>query len=364
MNKIKYLFIVLLYFSFRSFGYFPMDSYQFVRPSGMGNAFLALSDDANVLFYNPAALTKVKGLHFNLLDVQVSVDQLSTLDRIKKALLDEQPEQVLDPNRQALGVGLKPTFIMPYFGLSLFNQGFGYFNIDSLASATVEAQAYNDLGVALAFGIPFSPYFSFGFGVRAIQRNSINLVRNTAELISELGMDSATFLTDPWKALSRYVGVGYAFPLYGSILLSLPKISKSAPHIQLSLAADHIGNTTFKQISGIGAPQQIGMSYHFGSLLQYQINKGFLLNITADYRNIFQNDLFTNKFQLGAELRNKYFGLRTGVSQGYPSFGASLEFPPQTRLHFSTFSTETGNSLWEREQRWYQVQLIIGLNPL
>lgn len=364
MNQIKFIFALLLNFSALSFGYFPMDSYQFVRPSGMGNAFLALSDDANAIFYNPAALAKVKGLHFNILDIQVSVDQVSTLDRIKKALLDEQPEQVLNPNRQALGLGIKPTFIMPYFGLSLFNQGFGYFNIDSLSSATIEALAYNDLGVALAFGIPFSPYFSFGFGVRATQRNSINLVRDTAELIAELGMDGSTFLADPWKALSRYVGVGYAFPLYGSILVSIPKFSTSAPHIQLSLAADHIGNTVYKRLSGIGAPEKMNASYHLGSLLQYQINKGFILNITADYRNILQSGLFTNKLQLGAELKNKYFGVRTGVSQGYPTFGASLEFPPQTRLHFSTFSMETGNSLWEREQRWYQVQLIIGLNPI
>lgn len=365
MRILKHLFIYLAFcFSLCSFGYFQFGNYPFARPSGMGNAFLALSDDANAIFYNPAALAKIKGAHFNLLDIQVSVDQISTLDRLKKAAFDNQPEQILDPNRQALGLNLKPTFVMPYFGLSFFNQTFGYFNIDSLQSATVEAQAYNDLGATLAFGIPFSSYFSFGLGVRAIQRSSIELNKDTATLIAELGTSAPEVLADPWKALSEYLGVGYAFPLFGSLLLSIPPISPSAPRIQLAVSVDHIGNTTFKKLSGISAPSQMETEYHVGSLFQYDLKKGFVLNITADYRNVFKEELFTNKFHLGTELRHRYFGVRTGVSQGYPTGGLSLEFPPQTKLHFSTFSMEMGNKLWEREQRWYQVQLVIGFNPL
>jgi len=365
MRGLKHLLIYIAFcFSFCSFGYFQFGNYQFARPSGMGNAFVALSDDANAIFYNPAALTKIKGAHFNLLDIQVSVDQISTLERLKKAAFDNQPEQILDPNRQALGLNLKPTFVMPYFGLSFFNQTFGYFNIDSLQSATVEARAYNDLGAALAFGIPFSSHFSFGIGVRAIQRSSIELNKDTATLIAELGTSAPELLADPWKALSEHVGVGYAFPLFGSLLFSIPPISPSAPRIQLALSVDHIGNTEFKKLSGVGAPSQMAMTYHFGSLLQYDFRKGFVLNIAADYRDAFKEELFTNKFHLGAELKHRHFGIRTGVSQGYPTAGFSLEFPPQTKLHFSTFSMEMGNSLWEKEQRWYQVELVIGFNPL
>ena len=34
--------------------------YKGVRPMGMGGAFVALSDDANALFYNPAGLANIK----------------------------------------------------------------------------------------------------------------------------------------------------------------------------------------------------------------------------------------------------------------------------------------------------------------
>ena len=40
--------------------------YEGVRPTGMGNAYIAISDDFNALWYNPAGLTKIKGFHFNL----------------------------------------------------------------------------------------------------------------------------------------------------------------------------------------------------------------------------------------------------------------------------------------------------------
>lgn len=364
MKKLYLILTLVFNFSFLSFASFPLANYQFARPSGMGNAFLAVADDANAIFYNPAALAKVKGLHFNLLDIHVSADSLSTFEKLKSAVFDSQPTNILNPNKQALGINLKPTFLMPYFGISFFNQALGYFDLDILQNERIIAQGYNDLGAAIAFGIPFSPYFSFGFGLRAIQRSSINLDRNTSELISELGIDSLTFISDPWNALNRYLGVGYAFPLFGSIMFSIPKISHSAPLIQLTAAMDHIGDTHFTQISGTNTPSNLKSTLHFGSLLQYQMSKKNYLNIAADFKDAFQNDLLTNKIHLGVELKTQYFGLRSGVSQGYPTFGASLEFPPQTRLHFSTFAMEMGNSLWEREERWYQVQLIIGFNPI
>ncbi|NBX83219.1 hypothetical protein EBQ90_09040 [bacterium] len=83
--------------------------YQFSRPTGMGNAFLALADDANALFYNPAALARVKGVRVHLVDAQLAVDKTETLTRLKQALFDNNTDGLIESDRQSLGLSIKPT---------------------------------------------------------------------------------------------------------------------------------------------------------------------------------------------------------------------------------------------------------------
>jgi len=338
-------------------------SYEFPRATGMGNAFIALADDATSVFYNPAVLAKNKTVHLHILDGQLLVDGADTLSRMKKAIFDGQTDNFINPDKQSLGFGFKPTLITPYFGLSVYSQGFGLFELNSLAGSHVDAFAYNDLGIALAFGIPFSDYFSFGFGVRAVQRTSIELSKPVSELVAELGLDASTINNNPWNALQKYTGVGYGFPVNAGFLISLPQVTKSSPLIRFAGTIENIGGTSFSKVSGTSAPSHLEPSYHFGSLLQYPLNKDSVLNITADMRDQFRDVVFLKTFHLGTEFRHKYFGIRGGLSEGYLTYGLSLEFPPHTKIHFSSYAKELGEKLWEKQERFYQVQLIIGFNP-
>ncbi|NBX83220.1 hypothetical protein EBQ90_09045 [bacterium] len=228
----------------------------------------------------------------------------------------------------------------------------------------VDVFGFNDLGIAVGFGIPFSDYFSFGFGIRAVQRSSIDIDKPTSQLISELGLDALTINSNPWNALKNYLGVGYAFPIQLGVLFRLPQVTKQSPIIRLAATVEDLGNTRFTRVSGASAPSTILASYNFGASLQYGLGKDTVLNITSDLRNQFRSLPLFKTFHLGTELRHKIAAIRGGIHQGYPTFGASLEFPPQTRIHFSTFSMELGDNLWQKEQRWYQIQLVIGFNPL
>ncbi|NBV49987.1 hypothetical protein EBR78_02060 [bacterium] len=338
--------------------------YQFSRPTGMGNAFLALADDANALFYNPAALARVKGVRVHLVDAQLAVDNTETLTRLKQALFDNNTDGLIESDRQSLGLSIKPTLITPYFGLAIFDQAFGSFDLQNLQGDRVDVFGFNDLGIAVGFGIPFSDYFSFGFGIRAVQRSSIDIDKPTSQLISELGLDALTINSNPWNALKNYLGVGYAFPIQLGVLFRLPQVTKQSPIIRLAATVEDLGNTRFTRVSGASAPSTILASYNFGASLQYGLGKDTVLNITSDLRNQFRSLPLFKTFHLGTELRHKIAAIRGGIHQGYPTFGASLEFPPQTRIHFSTFSMELGDNLWQKEQRWYQIQLVIGFNPL
>ncbi|NBX76265.1 MAG: hypothetical protein EBQ92_06900 [Proteobacteria bacterium] len=357
------IYILVLFFSLSSKASLLRPSYEFSRATGMGNAFIALADDATSIFYNPAALAKNKTFHLHILDTQLLVDGIDSLDRIKNAVFDGKTDKLINPNKQSLGLGIKPTLITPYFGLSVYSQGFGFFELNSLQGSNIDVFAYNDVGIALAFGIPFSDYFSFGFGIRAVQRSSIEVNKTVSELLAELGMNSATVNNDPWTALQRYTGVGYGFPLNAGFLLTLPQVTKSSPMIRFAGTVENIGGTSFQKVSGASAPSQLAPSYHFGSLLQYTLNKDSVLNITTDFKDQFQGILFLKTLHLGVEFHNKYFGLRAGLSEGYATYGFSLEFPPHTKLHFSSYAKELGEKLWEKQERFYQVQLIVGFNP-
>ena len=61
--------------------------FEGIRPLGMGNAFIALVDDQNVLWYNPAGLARVEGLHAHLMDYSLGVDSLDTLGRLSDSIL-------------------------------------------------------------------------------------------------------------------------------------------------------------------------------------------------------------------------------------------------------------------------------------
>jgi len=361
----KHLIITLfLILSIESRASLVRPGYEFARATGMGNAFIALADDATSIFYNPAGLAKNKSVRFHLVDTQLLVDNMDSLTRLKNAVFDGQTENALNPDKQSLGFSFKPTLITPYFGLSLYSHGFGLFELQSLQGENAEVFALNDLGAALAFGIPFSDYFSFGFGIKAIQRTSIELNKPVSELLAELGLDSLSVTSDPWTALKRYSTVGYGFPLSAGFLITLPQVTRSSPVIQFAATAENLGGTSFSKTGDANAPGRIDTSYHLGSLLQYPLNKKFVLNLTTDLRDQFRGLSFLKTFHTGAELRHKFFGVRAGLSEGYATYGFSLEFPPHTKLHFSSYAKETGENLWEKQKRFYQLQLIVGFNPL
>jgi hypothetical protein len=46
-----------------------------IRPLGMGGAFVAIADDQNAVFYNPAGLTQRQGGMFTLFELPINISQ-------------------------------------------------------------------------------------------------------------------------------------------------------------------------------------------------------------------------------------------------------------------------------------------------
>jgi len=347
--------------SLNAFAGFTRTQYEGIRPMGMGNAFIAVANDANTLWYNPAGLANISGVHFNLIDTTLGVDSMDTLNRLNR-LLDGETSDLLRLDTQQARFATKPTLITKYFGFAVSHYLNTFFDLQELTARTIDVVATNDLTLTMGVGIPLGPLVSIGASARLIQRTGIDALIDTQSLLNDIGLSLAEAQSSIYTNLiDRYSGVGVGLGFNLGTIIKVPTSSKN-PELRIAGTVEDFGGTSFRAIGSSGPPS-IPMTVNLGLALTYDLAKNYTFTLAADGRDLFKNQLYTKTIHLGAEWRGPIFGLRTGISEGYPTFGFSLETPPHTRIHFSTHAAELGSSLWERSIRFYTVQLIIGFNP-
>ena len=101
-----------------------------MRPLGMGNAYVGVADDYNVLFYNPAGLGRLKewdGEFFNPF-FEISKKTQSAVADVQELAGGESSESTIDflhlvedqaGNHHHLALGLTPHLIFQHFGFAL-----------------------------------------------------------------------------------------------------------------------------------------------------------------------------------------------------------------------------------------------------
>jgi hypothetical protein len=342
------------------------ESFTSIRALGMGNAFLSLSDDGSALWYNPAALARIKGGHFNLIDTSLKFDNTDTTRRISKAVFDGEWGNLVRRDLQAMGFSVRPGFVTKYFGISLFDnfQSFTDFrDLDSLA-ASVDIYSFNDIGVILGAGFPFSEFFAAGISLRVFQRTAIDTTIDTETLIDQIGVSALDFQSAIYDHLQSQMGIGWAVGANFGVLGKIPLFGKKGPVWTVSAAVENVGGVSFRKLrSGDKLPPTLPMTYHAGTAFKYLLSKTSELNLAFDLRHATDKFSALKKIHFGAELRTKVFDIRAGLNQLYPTFGFSLKFPAHTRLHFATYAVELGDSALNRAQRLYELQVVLGFNP-
>jgi len=370
MKYLSYIFILGLLIQGNVYGKLVRRNFESVRYLGMGNAGLALSDDHNVLWYNPAGLARIRGGHFNVFDFTTGFDSMDTMNRMKDAITTANTANLLRTDKQMMRIGLRPTFLSRFFSLSFYDHFYGFYDLGALSAPTdmVDLYAFNDIGAIMGFGIPLSPLASFGASVRAFQRYGMDINSDILSVATDLNLNPLTAVSDLQTGtfgLTRgLMGTGIGVGINAGFLLHVP-LPKDYPKWNISLSAEDIGNTKFAAI-GSEAPPSIPMTVHFGTSFTYTLPNSAKLNLTMDYRNFFNDDVsMFSKLHMGMEYRHtKWFSLRTGLYQMRPCFGFSIETPPHTRFHFATYEVELDNSLWGRGQRAFVFQVVIGFNPI
>ncbi|MCC7442129.1 MAG: hypothetical protein IT285_10870 [Bdellovibrionales bacterium] len=332
----------------------PGSRYSSVRATGMGNAFIPVSDDGgSALFYQPAAIGKLARPHAEPLNFQVRVNDgyVTTIDRnfLKVVNLQNFAPHLQGHSATWIGAGgsIYPNFSLRGFGFGILYQTDSVARHDSGEIRYItKRQLIPALGGALrlARGI-----VRIGYSLQWVTQASGEVTRPAAStnLAYNSRLAEGSGLSHNLGfALSPPSGLGYSLNL---VLRNLGGMSFDGAPL-LGLATSETGSIpdepmTFDASFGI-APK---------------MGNGGAMNAVLELRDVTNrsNVSLMGRASLGVELhfRKKFF-VRTGWGSGYPSIGLGI-MREHSELSLSWYSEEIGTSYHDERDAKFAFQYII-----
>ena len=362
MNKPK-TFVCLLgvfltvFLSSHAFAKAYPNFYRGVRPLGMGNAFTAISDDENALFYNPAGLAEISSWSVGLINPIVEVSE-STIDLYNDSedIDTDDSGQVADLLREYVGEPQHARVsLLPYVGFPVAQCGvmIGY-----LGQATLDAEVRNpawpeadtsytvDHGPLVGVGgrIP-SSNIRIGATVKYINRESLDEIYTATDIADDNFEDQFEDDLEEGSDLALDVGVLYTLAFEWPVKTHIGLTVQNLPEMDFGAARDQQTQT------------------NIGLALEKSFSKYKLLG-ALDYRDlthaIGEDDDIPKRLHMGLELQfPKILSVRAGLNQGYGTYGLTLDFWI-VKLDLASYTEEVGAYAGQRDDRRYVGQLTIG----
>ena len=346
-------FSVVLFFCFFPFAVRAAElsePWSSARAMGMGNAFTAVATEGEALFYNPAALARVTGFHWTLMDPRLGVNGPQALDVATIASgSGTTADKLNDLYGKAvwLGGGMKTSFAVPYFGIAAYANGDAGINLQNPAYPQMNLNYIFDYGVAVGAAVDLVPkIWSLGFTARRVNRTGTTLPLGPSIL--------ATLDTDAIMARLKDRGTGYGLDL--GTMVTLPSPIRPT----FSFTIRNFGYTAFSHDEGLQAPPRSEPDMTLGGSFVIDLP---LLTITPaiDYRFMDRGDIQTGKkLHLGVEIDLPLLTLRAGLNQGYYTAGLGLD-AGVVSLEAATYGVELGEFPGQLEDRRYLVQFKLEL---
>ncbi len=325
-----------------------------LRPLGMGNAYVAVADDFNALYYNPAGLARIKSWDGELINLSPTLSAKS-LDLYKDVKdLDSTGinntidliEQYTGEN-QYLSLGLSPHLIFPNFGFGFSTQ----FELSMVfhREISVDLKAGLDVIMPIAFAMNFfQEKLSVGLGLK---------VRTITGVDQEFSMEDIDSFNES-DQLENYAksGMGYGADI-GLLFTPTPIME---PTIGLSIT--DLGGVAFSEFD-IGTEKKLGIpavqlpSVNLGLSLKPIQGQGRYVLVAIDMHSINQPYSFSKKLQLGSEFGwGQFLKAQLGLYQGYPTAGLQLD-AGIVNLRLLTYAEELGEVAGTKASRRYAFQI-------
>jgi hypothetical protein len=327
----------------------------------MGNAYVAVADDFNALFYNPAGLARLKEWDGEILNPKVELSK-NTSSFIKEAQSlsgsDSSTSKTLDLFEEQTGktqyasFGIAPHLIFPRFGLAA--------SIEILTQLVFHRYPSVDVNVGPRVIVPIGYAQNFlenrlsvGVGLKYRLQGGVNHEFD----IQDMEAFSKNKDNPDGPKLDDYVEGGAGYGLDFGLLFT--PVETMQPTLGVSVT--DVGGTPFKKINvggdALGAPDPILPSVNVGfSIRPFTKGPFYVLN-SIDVHSINQPHSFSKKLNLGTELGvGDIFKVQTGLHQGYLTYGMQLDVG-LLNLRFISYEEELGTTAGENGDRRYAAQL-------
>ena len=328
--------------------------YRGIRPLGMGNAFITVADDENTLFYNPAGLNDVKG--FGGIEIlnpiiefsQVGLDAYSDFKDIDSNNVTEVTNVLTKyiGERFSLRTSFYPNIIFHNFGVGALGQVSFSGEVRNRVNPQVNVDGKADVGGVVGFAYGFrEKKVQVGVALKFVQRQSFQKTYYATDIAS------ANF--DPSNDFSDLKKTGTGFS--GDVGVKVNPEWPLRPSIGLVL--QNIGDLNLDEAGKI--PQQLnaGVSIHPDLWI---FKNTLALDVVDLTKNVEGEDDFYKRVHMGAEIKLPYIlSLRVGANQGYPSFGATIDFWI-LKLAYAYYKEELGAVAGQKDDARHVGQIGIG----
>jgi hypothetical protein len=327
--------------------------YKGMRPMGMGGAFVALSNDSNALFYNPAGLAAIGAVRAPIFPLEVEVTE-NTYGIYKDAVdvdfdSEQETAQFLRDNvgeLAHLNISVVPSYSMPRFAFCVFGTARIDTEAHDLQYPRLEVQVINDYGLGAGYAHPLLGESLFiGASLKYVFRQSLTQEYTVTDIVeSDFDERVKDDLLDGNGALLD-LGVIYKLTILG---LANTRVGLSANNL--------IG-------SKLGDAQDMDDHVDIGIAQDLDL-KATKLTLALDYVDLFSqigedNDP-AKRIRFGAEIELlKFLELRAGIYQGYFTAGLGLD-GKVVRLDLVTYAEEIGTYAGQRADRRYSLRLVGG----
>ena len=260
------------------------------RAVGMGDAFLAISNDASALYYNPAGLVQLE----------------------KTELLASHIEYPADINYEFLGLAYPSNQLGGVLGVGFYMLNSGdiplttyFYPLDEDPYSSLQTFSAKEYALALSYGVSLTDRFSVGLTFKYIGQSyekekasgwaaDIGTLYNTGFRGFKIAMVISNFGPD-----LKFIQMEYPLPMNFKFGGSLDIINNGSHKATFALEGSH-PNDNLEKFNG-------GLEYWYNDALALRIG------------NHFSND--TGGFTAGAGLKMKLSQLNLGFDYAYHDFG-------------------------------------------
>ena len=340
-----------------------------IRPLAMGNAYVAVADDYNALFYNPAGLARLKewdGEFFNpyghistntMKAIKDLSDLVSGAPGDTNAVLDFLEKNTGKTHHVALG--MTPHLIFPGFGLGL--------GLDFAATIIVhrEISTELDFGPRVIAPISYATSFfedrlSLGTSLKFVARGGVDNDFSIQDIGAFSSKSDSKDSPDSAPKLDDFMEGGFGVGFDVGLLFT--PIKTMAPTLGLSIT--DLGGTHYEKTDfggeALGIPKIRLPTVNTGVSVTPWEADGMFLRAAMDAHGINLPIHYSKKFNLGVEWGyGSIIKIQTGLHQGELSGG--FEFDTFLfSCRFATYAEQLGTIAGQDDNlkdRRYALQL-------